>query len=433
MPAHLSTNEDGSITVTMTFMPGGSMLESEMRLQKAINEAGSLATGECLRRFDTDGGKIEVGGQKLTSCGQRPKNYQTPYGVARIERHVYQSSKGGRTYCPLDFNARIVRTATPLFTKQTAFKYATNEAAVVVRDFAQHGRTVSRSYVAEVAGDVASVVEEKEDWNYAIPSAPVGDRVKTVAVGLDGACVHILDDGWKQLMVGTITLYDGDDERIDTIYVANAPEAGKAAFYKKMDKELAQVREAYPEARYTGVADGAHDLWTWLEPRTTWQIVDFWHATEYVAAVAPYMCRLESARPGWLEEACHRLKHDAEGAATLLSDFRKEREGCRDGTSASEALDKAISYFENHLDRMSYSLHRAMGLPIGSGVTEAACKTVAKQRLCGSGMRWTLRGVAEVLSLRTLVCSGERWEEFWKKATQFGFTKIAHSKRKRTS
>ena len=147
MPAELSTNEDGTITVNVTFTPGDSMLESEMRLQKAINEAGAMATGECLRRFDTDGGKIEVAGQKLTSCGQRPKNYQTPYGIARIERHVYQSSKGGRTYCPLDFGARIMRTATPLFAKQTAFKYATNEATVVIRDFAQHGRTVSRSYV----------------------------------------------------------------------------------------------------------------------------------------------------------------------------------------------------------------------------------------------------------------------------------------------
>lgn len=429
MPADISTNENGSITVSFTFTPGDSMLESETRLQEALNEAGSIATGECLLRFDADGGKIEVAGQKLTSCGQRPKNYQTPYGVARIERHVYQGSKGGRTYCPLDYSARIVRTATPLFTKQTAFKYAANEATVAVRDFAQHGRTVSRSYVAEVAGDVAAIVEEKEHWNYALPSAPAGNRVKTVAVGLDGACVHIIDEGWKQLMVGTITFYDDEDERIDTIYIANTPESGKETFFEKMDKELDQVRAAYPKARYTGVADGAHDFWTWLEPRATWQIVDFWHATEYVAQVAPYLCRKKSARPSWLEEACHKLKHDTDGAAALLKDFREEREGRRDGTTASESLDKAISYFENHLDRMCYSLHRAMGLPIGSGVTEAACKTVAKQRLCGSGMRWTLSGVAEVLSLRTLVCSGDRWDEFWQKATQFGFTKIAHSKR----
>lgn len=431
MPADLTTNEDGSITVIVTFMPGESMLESEVRLQEAINEAGSIGTGECLRRFDTDGGKIEVADRKLTSCGLRPKNYQTPYGIARVERHVYQSSKGGKTYCPLDYNARIMRTATPLFAKQTSFKYATNEATVVVKDFAQHGRKVSRSYVAEVAGDVAAIIEEKEHWNYALPAAPAGKRVKTVAVGMDGACVLIADDGWRQVMVGTITLYDDEGERIDTIYVANAPELGKATFFEKVDMELARVREVYPEARYTGIADGAHDFWTWLEPRTTWQTVDFWHATEYLALVMPFMCRKKSARPLWLEEACHRLKHDAEGAVGLLSDFEQAREGLREGSAASEALDKAISYFGNHLERMDYSLYRALGLPIGSGVTEAACKTLAKQRLCGSGMRWTLRGVAEVLSLRTLVTSGRRWEEFWEKATRFGFAKIDYCKRQR--
>ena len=119
MPAELATNKDGSITLSVTFMPSDSMLESETRLQHAMNEAGAAATEECLRRFDTDGGKIEVGGRKLTSCGQRPKNYQTPYGIARVERHVYQSSKGGRTYCPLDYGARIMRTATPLWRDRT--------------------------------------------------------------------------------------------------------------------------------------------------------------------------------------------------------------------------------------------------------------------------------------------------------------------------
>ena len=80
---------------------------------------------------------------------------------------------------------------------------------------------------------------------------------------------------------------------------------------------------------------------------------------------------------------------------------------------------------------MDYHLHRALGLPIGSGVTEAACKSVAKERLCGSGMRWSLGGIAEALSLRTLVKSGSRWEEFWAKTARFGFAKISAPKRRK--
>ncbi len=46
--------------------------------------------------------------------------------------------------------------------------------------------------------------------------------------------------------------------------------------------------------------------------------------------------------------------------------------------------------------------------PIGSGVREAACKVIVKQRLCGSGMKWTEGGGAVVLSLRTLSYTARR-------------------------
>ncbi|MEO0447643.1 MAG: hypothetical protein AAF191_16335 [Verrucomicrobiota bacterium] len=71
------------------------------------------ATGACLGRFDSDGGPIVVADRRLSSKGQLPKRYQTPYGEVQVERHVYQSTKGGATYCPLEQEARIFRTATP--------------------------------------------------------------------------------------------------------------------------------------------------------------------------------------------------------------------------------------------------------------------------------------------------------------------------------
>lgn len=96
-----------------------------------------------------------------------------------------------------------------------------------------------------------------------------------------------------------------------------------------------------------------------------------------------------------------------------------------------EGLEKAITYFTNNGDKMQYSLYRAMGLPLGSGVTEAACKCVAKARMGGSGMRWDSKGAAEVLSLRTMVKTDGRWEEFWDKICRYGFTKITAPKRQK--
>ena len=112
-----------------------------------------------------------------------------------------------------------------------------------------------------------------------------------------------------------------------------------------------------------------------------------------------------------------------------VDDIEAARDRLGDNSRAAKALDKAISYFGNHLERMDYWLYKTMGLPIGSGVTEAACKSVVKERLCGSGMKWSKTGAAEVLSLRTLVKSKGRWEEFWNKTARFGFSKITTPKR----
>ena len=79
---------------------------------------------------------IRLGTTKLTSMGKVRKDYQTPYGVASVERHVYQSSQGGKTYCPLDQDARIVVSSTPRFAKLIAHKYAEFGAGRVLQDLA---------------------------------------------------------------------------------------------------------------------------------------------------------------------------------------------------------------------------------------------------------------------------------------------------------
>ncbi len=65
-------------------------------------------------------------------------------------------------------------------------------------------------------------------------------------------------------------------------------------------------------------------------------------------------------------------------------------------------------------------------LPIGSGVTEAACKILVKQRMCRSGMRWKEEGASMLLTLRAIICSTGHWSSFWKKMNQYGFP-ITHN------
>ena len=123
-------------------------------------------------------------------------------------------------------------------------------------------------------------------------------------------------------MVGAITLHDSAGERLGTIYAATAPpedkEDGKTAFWSVMAREVAAVRERYPEAKYTGVSDGASDFIPWLQEHTGVQVLDFYHASGYVCAAAGAFAheapKGEDASTWWAHEACSHLKHE-EGAA----------------------------------------------------------------------------------------------------------------------
>ncbi len=94
----------------------------------------------------------------MTSKGLVSKQYQTPYGVAEIARHVYQTSIGGATFCPLDRDARIVVSSTPRFAKQISHKFAEMASTQVKKDFLEnHNRDVARSFLQNVADAVGTI------------------------------------------------------------------------------------------------------------------------------------------------------------------------------------------------------------------------------------------------------------------------------------
>lgn len=224
-------------------------------------------------------------------------------------------------------------------------------------------------------------------------------------------------------MVGTISLYDALGERQHTIYIGATPEYGKANFMERLEREIQRTKARYPQATYIGIADGAASNWQFLENHTQEQILDFYHASGYLGAVAVALYPKDSAeQKQWLTQSCHQLKHEISAATQLYERMSKLSSSVKHAKAIQENLDAAVTYFRNHLHQMNYADYRDKHYPIGSGVTEAACKTVIKQRLCCSGMRWKEAGAAVILSLRTLVLTPQRWSQFWDKLNQYCFS-----------
>lgn len=427
MSAQVVKETEESLQVLVTIPRKGSMLEREQAIRAALNEAGALATGRALADFDTDGRPLKMGDVTWYAKEKTPETYQTPYGTTETPRFTYQTSKGGRTFCPMEQAARVVLTATPMFARILAHKYAEMGSTAVLRDLAEtHDRTVARSFLQNVVEFVAATAQAKEEvWEYAPPE--LDEPVRSISLSLDGTMLLMTNGAYRETMIGTISLYGRDAERSYTIYIAAPPEYGRETFLGKLEESYSRVKEMFPKAKTVGVADGSLGNWTFLKPRTALQIVDFWHAAEYLGkAASTYFGRDEKRRKAWTDDACHELKHTpgkAKALALELAAWDKEKNP--EGADDEDPIHAAARFFANQHHRMDYPAYRTQGLPIGSGVTEAACKRIVKDRMRGSGMKWKEHGAGVVLTLRTLVYTDGYWSQFWEKVNRFGWEAAA--------
>jgi hypothetical protein len=137
-------------------------------------------------------------------------------------------------------------------------------------------------------------------------------------------------------------------------------------------------------------------------------IIDFYHAKQHVTALCRALFdrdlrRLNRYRDRWWDVL-------ARGKLEQLIEEAQELPPT-DPLAGKDARTE-IRYFEKNKDFMRYDQFKADGLFIGSGVVEAACRTVIGQRLKQSGMEWTLRGANAIIALRCATLSN-RTEQYW--------------------
>jgi hypothetical protein len=138
--------------------------------------------------------------------------------------------------------------------------------------------------------------------------------------------------------------------------------------------------------------------------------LDFYHLADNVhkARRAAFGEEDEAGR-AWAAEALHAAKHEGYGA--LRERLVAWRAGLR-SRKKREAADGLLQYVSRREAMIRYPEFQARGWQIGSGPTEAMCKTTTA-RLKGSGMRWDADNAEAVMALDALDQSGE-WKLYWR-------------------
>lgn len=409
----------------------------ERGLAVGFAELGQAVVREALTRLDPAGNEVMVDGERHWQAVRATREYMSAFGSVTVERGVYRAVRNGPTLCPMELRAGIVeRFWTPHAAKLAALCISDMTPKRAESFFKELGLMgPSRSSLDRLPKAINEhwernrvSYEQRVRADERIPSEAV-----TVAVSLDGVLVPTrgtdkaqkkaemrrqgrLDKGpagYREVGCGALSFYDAEGNRLLTRRVARMPEANKLTLKEQLRGELEHVRRQRPELVVVAVADGAADNWEYLsELRPDHQVVDFYHAAEHLKrAVDVSMGTAGSvATLAKFEQLRTTLRHHPSGADKVIAALRRLRPPRRGDPRDYRT---GVTYFHKHRHRMKYAALDAKQLPIGSGVIEGTCKSLASDRLKRAGMRWDRRGGQAILNLRSWTQS-DRFDAAWR-------------------
>lgn len=229
-------------------------------------------------------------------------------------------------------------------------------------------------------------------------------RPKQLYGSLDGFMTHVAGD-WHEFKAGTWwTTQPTASGALKADYIRYYTDWLPAAQFSELVWAHGFQQLADQAEELIFVADGADWIWRIVQqhfPQAV-QIVDWYHALNYVRTVAQAAFTDEHVRETWFEQQRTRL-WDGRRAAV----FRACRH-CID--LAPDAVKRALSYLAHNRSRMHYGRFRAAGYQIGSGTMESGCKQLGTGRLKIAGAQWGEDGARLVAKARAAYLSGQ-WDE----------------------
>lgn len=432
------------LDATMTPAGFAEMVEG---LKVTLASTGRRAFEELVAASEEKADVVEQGGKRHRFKQPSTKEWLTPFGLVRVERRYYQPDEGGDGFAPLDVRCGMEgRYMTPDLEEATALgsadlsPSATRTLLGKVLPQAPSDKAIRRviAEVGEWADEAWNEIEHRVAEEARLPD---GDLL---VVSTDGVNVPMREEGvktgrpaerpgvregsrtttsWREAGVGTISIYRAGDggevmpERLATRYFAQMPEAGMKTLFARQSQAAWELSRERAFAEIVVICDGKPSLWNTIEEDPLYaqatHVLDFFHAAEHLSRTAEAIFGKKSPRATrWFEKYRALLLDDPGGLDSLLRSMRYYRKGLRDGTERRQVVERALRHFARNRDRMRYAEFRRRGLPVGSGVVEAACKTIVGARMKRSGMRWSHEGGQHVLNLRTRARSGE-WPTFW--------------------
>ena len=421
-------------------------LAFERQLAQQTRELARAAVEAAYNRLEPEDPRQLPGHLHYEAGEYRRLNAKTPnrhvatlFGKITLRRHGYryvQRDAGEPTIFPLELQLGLVEGATPALASVAAKALAeagATQEGVLTRLRQQHGVEWGVKKLRAVAEHVSTGLERfrrefqaKQVVGWLRQAyASSGKHRPALVLGRDGITLCTSPHSFFEVATtATLSIHDRKGQRVNTVYLAFAPELGQQTMTDELTALLQEVLRQWdgplPQLVYltdAGASETQYQrkvLRKLRHPRTgrrlTWQwIVDYYHAAQRISTMAEALYGEGREAATWAAKMRKLLKKP-NGPFRVLHSAAALRSRGRKSARARNEFRKAYNYLRQRAKHMQYADFQAKGLPIGSGVTEAACKTVFTQRLKLSGMRWSNAGAQVILNLRVALLSGV-WDD----------------------
>jgi hypothetical protein len=385
-------------------------------------------------KFEDTPVRVRLAGEEYKRRPKSPNEIATLFGPIRLERYWYECVESGTPgISPLEMRLGIeTGLATPALAERIGLgAVGSTQQNMLDMLWQDHGVWWSaaslRKLLASLSGGLSAFRQPAQEQKILellkkAENSP-GPHRPVLVSSRDGIMCPMCGGGNQEGSVATVSVLDRRGKRLGTVYLGQMPESGQGQLSAQLTSLLNGVLAKWNGCplRFVYVTDAGHHqqeyydkvLKTMEDPKrpghlVNWEwIVDFWHACCYLTKLREALFGDSPAGWKWFKRMRHWLRHRKHGITHVLRSASQHWNLAADMDTArkKQYLD-AYRFLHKYARRMAYSRYHRQGKPIGSGVTEAACKTVFTQRLKQSGMKWTVEGGQVILDLRVLKLSG---------------------------
>jgi hypothetical protein len=386
---------------------------------------------------------------------QTPHEISTTFGKICLWRVGYRPTdeSGGPTIFPLEQQLGLIAGATPALAERVAYYQAeagATQRRTLERLKQEHNVVWGVPKLRKVVGRVAEAMANgrhevqvekllellEQAWS------SKGGHKPVLSVGRDGISFGVPVKGgsiFEVASAGTVSVYDRRGKRLGTVYLAYTPESLQPRMTEQLTRLIHAVLQRWdkPLPRLCYVTDAGDNetsyytnvLRTMRHPctgeRLEWiRVLDYYHASEYIGKMAQALFGKGPAAQTWVRRMLKLLKQPGGIRRVLNSAATLKSRHPMKAKKRQEDFSKAYEYLRTRTKFMRYAAYQRVGIPCGSGVTEAACKTIYTQRLKLSGMRWKKPGAQTILHLRVMLLSGVWTEAFHRLLTRLKEVKV---------